>query len=201
MISHEYKCIFIHIPRTAGTSIEKWIANCDWWHRDERTKHLLASQSKKIYSDYWDEYFKFSFVRNPWDRMVSMSKYGSHYGVYISKDKKIDISRYIKEYGDPITIEHDYRFSKRKDIATDSHRPHTIYGNILDEELDFVGRFENLNDDVLFLNSQLNIDAEFKFKEEELEDRLSYKNYYNNNSRQLVEDLYKKDIEEFNYQF
>ena len=65
MISHKYKCIFIHIPRTAGTFTELLIDGKDWWvpkgygsFRQE--KHIIASQAKKIYKDYWDEYFKFS---------------------------------------------------------------------------------------------------------------------------------------------
>jgi len=201
MINHQHKCIFIHIPRTAGTSIEKWIGGSDWWVTENNTKHLIASRAKEIYAEYWDDYFKFSFIRNPWDRMVSMLKYGNHYGVCISKDKDIDISRYIKNYGYPITVEYDNRFSKREDNITESHLPHAVYGNILDEDLNFIGKFENLNNDVAFLKSRLNIDNTFNYKAEKSPKRSQYKNYYTSDSRQLIEDLYRRDIEKFNYQF
>lgn len=47
MISHELKCIFVHIPRTAGSNIERSLIGQDWWEVSHETKHLLASQAKK----------------------------------------------------------------------------------------------------------------------------------------------------------
>ncbi len=81
MISHAFRCIFIHIPRTAGSYIETMICGANWWKVEPKTKHLLSSQAKSIYSDYWDDYFKFSFVRNPWGRMVSLATFPNMYGV------------------------------------------------------------------------------------------------------------------------
>ena len=71
MINHKYKCIFIHIPRCAGSSVELAIDGRDWWNVDISQKHMTAESCKKLYKDYWDEYFKFSFVRNPWSMEVS----------------------------------------------------------------------------------------------------------------------------------
>ena len=51
MISHKYKCIFIHIPRTGGTFIENLIFGKDWWGIDKKTKHITASQAKEIYKE------------------------------------------------------------------------------------------------------------------------------------------------------
>ena len=75
MISHELKCIFIHIPRTGGSIIEKLLVGQDWWIFDKKTKHLIASQAKKLYSEYWNDYFKFSFVRDPYSRMLSLTTF------------------------------------------------------------------------------------------------------------------------------
>ena len=84
MISHKHKCIFIHIPKCGGTSIEDALFK----PRNERTikdlwsgpnkyqtgglQHLMASHIiEEVGGDLFDEYFKFSFVRNPWEKMVS----------------------------------------------------------------------------------------------------------------------------------
>src|SRR5215813_14048351 len=84
MISHKHKFIFVHIPKTAGTSIEEALRDetCqllrnEWDHtraphaplnhltlRELADCHILTPAQLK-------SYFKFCFVRNPWDRLVS----------------------------------------------------------------------------------------------------------------------------------
>ena len=203
MISHKHKCIFIHIPRTAGTSIEEWIEGLDWWRIKKETKHLLASQAKEIYSEYWEDYFKFSFVRNPWDRMVSMLKYSSFYGVYVNPQKKhVDCSKYLEKYGTPITVEYDHRFYDTKNLNKKQHKPNCVYGNILDEDLDFIGKFEDLKKDCSFLKSKLNIDNDFNIHAEDHKTRSNcYRDYYTEESKNLIGDLYKEDIKFFKYHF
>jgi hypothetical protein len=85
MINHKFKCIFIHIPCAGGTSIENWICGKDYWNIDNKEKHLLSCQAKEMYAEYWDEYFKFSIVRNPYRRTVSMLKDPSFFGVTIDE--------------------------------------------------------------------------------------------------------------------
>lgn len=91
MISCQKNFIFVHIPKTAGNSIQNIIRNysedhitCKASHQDgfERfeikskefgtTKHsTLADYKKVLPSDFYDNAYKFTCVRNPWDRMVS----------------------------------------------------------------------------------------------------------------------------------
>jgi chondroitin 4-sulfotransferase 11 len=74
MISHEHKCIFIHIPKTGGTSIELLFdpkAN----KRDVKWKHYTSSEFKRDTPRKFKTYYKFSIVRNPWALCYSMYNY------------------------------------------------------------------------------------------------------------------------------
>ena len=48
MINHQYKCIFIHIPRCAGSFIELAIDKRDWWNVDYKKKHLSVVSAKEL---------------------------------------------------------------------------------------------------------------------------------------------------------
>lgn len=161
MISHAYKCIFIHIPRCAGTSIETWLCGLDWWDVECQSKHIIASQARRLYADWWDDYFKFSFVRDPYMRTLSLLKYGEHFGLRKDGDGTIDFSAYNAMFGADIVVEHDHRFANREQLLTRHHRPGCVYGNILDENLDFVGRFESLAADLAIVQSWIGFPQPF----------------------------------------
>lgn len=63
-----------HINIIKEAHVEELIQG-NQWLVSENTKHLTSTQAKEIYSDYWDEYFKFPFVRNPYDRVLSCLHY------------------------------------------------------------------------------------------------------------------------------
>ena len=193
MISHKYKCIFIHIPRCAGSSMEKAIVNKSWYYYEKSTKHILASTAKKIYKDYWNDYFKFSFVRNPWDRSVSLTRYGGFYGCKIEKGKlNLNNSKHL--IVDPRSKS---RFDKKSFIDN------AVYLNIIDEEIDFIGKFENLKEDWRFVCNSIGMN------EKKLNNHRHYKSfnknhysrYYTDSTKQWVSERYKKDIERFGYKF
>ena len=73
-INHKHKFIFIHIPKNAGTSIRNSfnINGYDKQVVSKRYPHSTCSEIKKYCGDeIWNSYYKFSFVRNPFDRLVS----------------------------------------------------------------------------------------------------------------------------------
>jgi hypothetical protein len=148
VISHKYRCIFIHIQRCAGTSVEYWLVGADWWTIDPATKHLTASQAKEIYAAHWADYFKFAIVREPLARTLSCLKYARHFGLGFSRAGGFDFSGYHRRYGADVVLEHDQRFYDRRALLKPRHRSGQIYGNILDEPLDFIGRFETLDRDM-----------------------------------------------------
>lgn len=76
MIDHKRKLIFIHIPRTGGTSIERMAGVI----KDKSDKHHIASEIKAIVSpECWDEYFKFTIRRHPYQRICSVYKWLYHH--------------------------------------------------------------------------------------------------------------------------
>lgn len=162
MISHEFKCIFIHIPATAGTSIEEWIVGRDWWEVSPPTKHMLASQARREYSEYWDDYFKFSIVRDPVMRMKSCLRFPEFSFLRLSESGEINLAEYLRVFSKNGTVlEYDWRFYERSEVELPHHMTHSLYGNILDEDLDYVGYFEDLEGVVETVRDRTGIDREF----------------------------------------
>jgi hypothetical protein len=168
----------------------------DWWRRDAATKHLLASQAKRLYADYWDEYFKFSFVRHPVTRVMSCLKFAEHFGLSLSKGNRIGFDGYRALFGDRIVLEFDHRFYQREQVLRPQHTEGSVYGNILDEELDFIGKFENLPKDVEFLRDRLGIP---KKKLRHLERSRTSSLRPDEQVIADIECLYARDFERFGY--
>ena len=211
MISHKYKCIFIHIPRTGGTFVEKFIFGKDWWGENKNTKHILASQAKKLYSQYWDDYFKFSFVRNPYSRSVSMlyhseEYYGKKDLTFISQD---NLNFYKQKFNYPKIIESDQRFYDLQELKNDNHKTNQVYLNILDEKLDFIGKYENFEKDLKIISDKIGLRFFFikKFFTKKVSQSIELKNHKNINKsindpliRNEIYNIYKNDFSTFGYE-
>ena len=78
MISHKYKCIFIHLPRTAGTSIEKLICPIGTNGVTIREKHFHYRQAKEKYAE-WLRVRQEKML--PLNMLSSMIGAGTQYGV------------------------------------------------------------------------------------------------------------------------
>ena len=86
MISDRLRCIFIHIPKTAGSSIEDVLfphprTTEQFWglpnkYQTGGLQYLMAKHIKlEVPSDIFNSYFKFTVIRNPWDKAVSQFCY------------------------------------------------------------------------------------------------------------------------------
>ena len=76
MISRDFKTIFVHIPKTAGTSVEAAFGKIQMEQKYFKEfgigKHFSASKIKEDNQDIFEEYYKWTIVRNPWERDLSM---------------------------------------------------------------------------------------------------------------------------------
>ena len=87
IVNHKNKFMFVHIQKTAGSSVGDVLSSIDG------TKNIYYSHSfiSTINVNEYNGYFKFCFVRNPWDRLYSW------YKMMIKKKIHNDYSKYLLE--------------------------------------------------------------------------------------------------------
>jgi chondroitin 4-sulfotransferase 11 len=186
MINQDHKFIFIHIPRTGGTSIEK-----NFSYIGDEIKHWNLRDYKNYLNEReFNEYFKFTFVRNPWDIVVSKyvtiwynsssRGHGGKIGYLCGKSLK-----YFLTYYQPAKHEHG-------DSFFDYFDP---------EEMDFIGRFENRKNDLDFISSKVGATIDQQIMENPHPHKKHYTEYYDDEAREIVAEKYAKDIEYFGYKF
>lgn len=213
MISHKHKFIFIHIPKCAGSSIKdhffKGVAT-NWrkpnyevlygWcpRRKIHLQHATAKQLLEeglVSEENWQEYFKFTIVRNPWDR--AYSDY-----LWIMEDSKIkgSFKQYIEANG---AFQEVFTNRETKMYRGDHKIPQLGFFDLNGElALDFVCRFEHLQEDMLTINSRLGLNSGFsQHSKQNLIRKRHYSLFYGKSERQLIENYYSDDIKMLGYDF
>ena len=211
MIIHELKTVFIHIPKTAGVSIvHSLISNVLEYETTGNIKDLPTNikqrfsvsgqQKHKRAKEYfpadithqmWNDYYKFTFVRNPWDRAVS--EFHWRHNQPNNKPSK-DFKKFLSHCEERIT-------GKKKGIYWTHAQTQKSYitdaeGNII---LNDVFKFEDMTNSIKIISDKLNIPIELK--QHNTSNHKYYKEYYNNETEAIVRRLYKDDIELFDYEF
>tara|TARA_Y100001963_G_scaffold156262_1_gene249419 strand:- start:2620 stop:3201 length:582 start_codon:yes stop_codon:yes gene_type:complete len=187
----------MHINKTAGTSIEVAL---DGWkpHSSDPEKHMnVKSIVEKHGEELWEKYFTFTFVRNPWDRMVSMFFWRKRVKFI---PKELEFKEFVMdwEYWKMFRIKdsNDRDFVEKK-ILTSLPQLEWFDPKF---KLDFVGRFENVQKDFDLVCDKLNI------KKIKLQNRYKtfhdhYSLYYDKETINKIKKIWGVDIKAFNYQF
>lgn len=155
-----------------------------------KIKHGTPTEWK--YPKYWEKYFKFTFVRNPWDRVVSAY-------IYNLKMSDTNSSQHdrekIKGYG--IDGFNEYVLNDLQNTQSRFFLPcsHWIKGY----NYDFIGKLENFQNDMMFVCNKMRID--YIDTHLNTTNRDSYTQYYNEESKEKIKELYKDDIEMFHYSY
>ena len=195
MILPKHKVIFVHIPKTGGTSIERFFGAKQF----ARTgKHASVSNLRQaVGADAWNHYFKFSFVRNPWDRMVS-------YFNWRSQDLQNNVDVQGRTFKDWLRFLLAGDFSDLKLNRSFKYGVEPQFAMLADGDdvaVDFVGRFENLQCDFERVCDRTGIERQTLPHKNAMNRQQHYTEFYDNESRSLVEALYPQDIEYFDYEF
>lgn len=217
LISHHDKCVFVHIPKCAGQSIETFFLDrigLDWERRSPlllrpndvpalgppRLAHLKAHQyvqNRWMTQAQFDEYFKFAFVRNPWDRIASFYR-------YLGYDGRCSFPRFVLKHL-PEQIEKKNWF-----LCPQVEYVYDTDGKLL---VDFVGRFEALANDFTLVGGHVGApDARLPHINDSRKSRpspmpwfrrraLPYRDMYDSRSIEVVAGMYEADIEAFDYSF
>lgn len=217
MISHHDRCVFVHIPKCAGQSVEAFFLDrigLDWSRRaplllrlndvpelgPPRLAHLKAREyvgNKWMTQAQFAEYFKFSLVRNPWDRIASFYR-------HLGYDWRCSFPTFVRSHLPRHLEERPWFLCPQAEYVQDTE------GRLL---VDFVGRFESLERDFGIACERLGLPAAklphvnnskrpgFPLKQWLRRRPRPYREMYDEPSRKLVGEIYRSDVEAFEYRF
>lgn len=188
------KFIYIHIPKVAGISIANALGITEEhkWHVP--LTYYQAALNKKEF----DSYFKFSFVRNPWDRAFSAYKFLYNGGLSQRDEEITTMIRSYRSYEDfitrwlsPETCRILLHFAPMSDFLMTKH------GNV---SMDFIGRFESLEQDYNTLSQKLRYGESLPHKNSS-PDKIKYKDIYTPKMIDKIATVYARDLLEFGYTY
>lgn len=234
ILSHQHKFIFFCNPKTGSTSVEKALAPLQegqeynyglrqsYSHTSTKmlfpNKHMPPMTLKAwLPQKIWDDYYKFAFVRNPWDWFVSEWKYHFRLNSLRKSDfikRPRTVAAYCKNYywlkslnqKQRFEVEDiDFLFDRLKDnfpVVPNTkglYQSHYVYDLDGNKIVDFVAKFENIQSDFQKIKSSLGLDIDLMHLNKTKHD--DYRKCFTKESRKRVAELWREDIERFGYTF
>ena len=188
----ELEAIFVHIPKAAGTSVALSLFG-------ELPFHYTAIQYRVIFgrSDF-RRYFKFAFVRNPWDRLYSAYRY-LRAGGWDDKDKAWaeqhlapypDFNAFVLDWLTADNLRAYMHFRPQVEFVCDRR------GRPL---IDYLGYFETIEDDFRVVSGRLG--TAVTLDHVNASGRADYRSVYSAEAARRVAEVYRRDIAAFGYAF
>jgi len=186
-----HQCIFIHIPKTAGTSIARTLFNAT-------SRHVPCVEYEKANPRKFRRYFKFAFVRNPWDRLYSAYHFLKRGGLS-SADRAWaqthlagyqSFEQFVHEWVNELNINSWVHFRPQTSFITDAS------GHIA---MDYLGRMEHLDADFELICQRIGVSVLLpRLNKVEKE---HYSTSYSMEMIEIVGKAYERDIEWLDYSF
>ena len=204
--------LFIWIPKNAGSSLvntvlkgkfgfekRKYPGAFDTFNNDNHVTfvHLSVQEllaAGHISQEFYQNAYKFCFVRNPYDRLVSAWKYNGD----VEGKHTLDFEGYVKEVAEKIDtkegLPHIGLWNQRGFVHANRQVDWIV------DDIDFIGRFETLQKDFNQICDALDL-PRTQLPHENQSNRRPYQDYYTEEAREIVTEIYKEDIERFGYTF
>jgi Sulfotransferase family len=195
VVFDHYRCIFVHIPKCAGISVEKSLFG------DFNVGHTSLKRYQIMFApEEFRRYFKFTFVRNPFDRLVS-SYFFMQKGGINEKDKRWaqrklsgyeNFEAFVKNWVTPFNVERALHFRPQTRFICLGDRP---------PALDFVGYLENIEADFAFVAQKIGLEAKLIETNRNAAREKDYRPYYTDETRNIVARVYADDLRILGYTF
>ena len=210
IISHRHKFIFFACGKTGTHSVESIMEK---YHDGEEIILKVDQELEKLRRQYskpftlkhvrpafvrdlidpgiWNNYFKFVFVRNPWDWVLSNYSFNHKH-----------LAQFVYRF-DPVHVEVVWNLMKihNQSLYTESYYQHTFVVDQNGERLvDYFGKMENFQEDFNQICSKIGIETEILEKRNP-SDHSHYREIYSEEAKNLVSKLYREDIEILGYSF
>lgn len=192
----EHRCIFVHIPKSAGISLGYSIFGRHTGNHTTISEYQIAFDRSEFNS-----FFKFTFVRNPWDRLLSaflfLKNGGRNKGdlqwaeQHLSDYKSFD--EFVTKWVNRDNIYKGIHFIPQHKFITTK--------NPAKPDVDFMGFFENINDDYEYVRNRLGVGNNLIHDNKTAGRNGEYRSYYNEKIKDIVSDVYREDISLLGYNF
>ena len=188
--------LLVHIPKCAGISFSRAL-----FHSIGPGHLTIRSYEVILTKKEYDSCFKFTIVRNPWDRLFSAYTFLMKGGmadndVQFRDDilsKYPDFEQFVLRGLEDLEVLNYYHFLPQE------HYLRNYRGKVA---LDFIGRFEQLQEDFKYITDKLGVSCELNhYNKTNHRVDGNYREAYNPRMQKRVEDVYRADVELLGYEF
>jgi chondroitin 4-sulfotransferase 11 len=187
-----HRAIFIHIPKTAGVSLKRSLGILEGTGHADYQAFQMASPAK------CRAYFKFTLVRNPWDRLLSAYSFLDAGGIpkwdRYWRERLLtgvaNFEQFVMERLETPLVQEALHFRPQFSFLSDDT------GRVM---MDFVGHFETIDADFAYISARLGIALPLRHLNRSAHP--PYHSAYTPAMRDAVSRVYARDIELFGYRF
>lgn len=173
---HEHEEIQNQISLNKNKELRNWKI---YPHHKLKELQSICYKNSILNSRQWNKYFKFTIERNPWDKVVSLYYFNIYKNNFKSFEEFIQHGKWVRCYNWPLY----------------THNDHVI--------VDYVMMYENLEQEIRYISNVLGkpLDIFNENTHQRPKDKKDYREFYNEENKQIIYNYFFKEIQHFNYRF